>query len=190
MKKVVCLTLAIILSGALSFAEKATEGVILNEEVFITIMKDGIPVKEKISLKSDETPTNKEIMSRLSSKALVTWKDVAKLEADMATRDKSAKLMIDNLWAQRINRVVVIAEAKYGTPPTLDSVLSVLGIPKERLTGGEYVYVPGPDNNPPRQSRVTYRDVNLNTFLDPASKIADVNNEIEIPEAPDASRSK
>lgn len=177
------------LTGA-SFAEKATEAVNFNGDISVTIMKDGKPVEVKVFLQPGENLANKEKMARISAgKTSVTWKDMAKLEADMIARDKSSRLVIDNLWAKRINNVIELVDAKYGTLPSLDSVLSALGIPKDRPTGGEYSYVPGPDNNPAKGSRTTYRDVNLNTFLDPANNIAETETGIKISEATDASRS-
>ena len=191
MKKVVCLALCLMFFAGISFAENAVKAVSFNGDISLTITKDGKPMEVKVSLKPGENLTNKEVMDQLSDgKTSVTWKDMAALEADMMTRDKFSKLMADNLWAKRINSVIELVEAKYGVVPDLGSVLSSLGIPKDRPTGGEYSYIPGPDNNPSKASRVTYRDVNLNTFLDPSGKIADVDAGINIPEATDASRSQ
>ena len=193
MKKIAYLALIFMFLTGISYAEKAAETVKFDGDVSVTIMKSGKPAEVKISLDPGKNLTDKGMLGRISAsagKASVTWRDVGRLEADMITRDKFSELVIDNRWAKRVNNLINLVESKYGAPPSLDSALSSLGIPKERPTGGEYTYIPGPNNNPAKRSRVTYRDANLNTYLDPADKIAETEADIKIPETIDASRSK
>lgn len=190
MKIIFVLILGLLIVSA-AMAESTSEVATFNGEISISMLKDGKTIQETLLLKPGEALVNKEIMQKISSgKSSITWADVAKFEADLLSKDLFSKLVIDNLWAQRINRVLGMLEAKYGYLPPLDSVLGSLGIPKDRPTGGEYNYIPGPNNNPARGSRLTYRDVNLNEYLDPYNEAADTIAGVEVLDPTEASRSK
>lgn len=189
--KIMPIMIACLLVAGVAMAESTTEVATFNGEVSITVMKDGKPTQEILYMKPGELLINKEIMQKISTeKKSITWADIAKFEADLVSRDLFSKLVIDNLWAQRINRVLGMIEPKYGRLPPLNSVLESLGIPKERPTGGEYNYIPGPNDNPVKGSRLTYRDVNLNEYLDPYNKASNTIAGVEVLDPTDASRSK
>lgn len=83
----------------------------------------------------------------------IGWEDIADYEKQIAKTDPVEAFNIDNLWAARINKVMMLVEEKYSITPNLDSVLQALVIPLQRPSGnGDYEVT---------DSRVPYLDRNF-----------------------------
>jgi hypothetical protein len=148
-----------------SIALAETKITTFNGEVSVHVVKDGKTTEEKVLLKGGEAVISQKTVDKVGLvKKAVSWKDIGESEQGLVAREPFAKFYVDNLWAARINRVVVLVRQRTGKNPSMDSVLEALGLPKHRPSGkGIYRLVP---DDKSMSAAVPYVDENMNEYME------------------------
>jgi hypothetical protein len=148
-----------------SIALAETKITTFNGEVSVHVVKDGKTTEEKVLLKGGEAVISQKTVDKVGLvKKAVSWKDIGEYEQGLVAREPFAKFYVDNLWAARINRVVVLVRQRTGKNPSMDSVLEALGLPKHRPSGkGIYRLVP---DDKSMSAAVPYVDENMNEYME------------------------
>ena len=181
---VILVILSILALSVIAFADSNNNSK-FKGSITATVQKNGNTCPGTVVL----TPTNAlvdpailQVVSR--GKESVTWQDIATYEKTLAYKDAWAASYIDNFWTARINAVLSLLQKQCGVCTSLQEVLSALGIPMNRPTGGIYALeggcaVPGPRTD-------------LNNTLDPYTNASNTISEMASEKETDkqASRSR